>query len=67
MMKGMFGLLPTPYHENLEIHTEDLKAVANFCCESGQHGIVWPAEQTRGEEEGSWPVLRDITLICILI
>ena len=26
----------------LEIHIDDLKKVANFCCESGQHGIVWP-------------------------
>jgi len=42
IMKGLFGLLPTPYTEDLEIHTEDLKRVANFCCESGQHGIVWP-------------------------
>ena len=42
VMKGLFGLLPTPYTKNLEIHTEDLKRVANFCCESGQHGIVWP-------------------------
>jgi 4-hydroxy-tetrahydrodipicolinate synthase len=42
LMKGLFGLLPTPYTEDLEIHTRDLKAVANFCCESGQHGIVWP-------------------------
>ena len=42
LMKGLFGLLPTPYTEDLEIHTEDLKRVANFCCESGQHGIVWP-------------------------
>ena len=41
-MKGIFGLLPTPYREDLEIHTEDLRKVANFCCESGQHGIVWP-------------------------
>jgi 4-hydroxy-tetrahydrodipicolinate synthase len=41
-MKGIFGLLPTPYKEDLEIHTDDLKKVANFCCESGQHGIVWP-------------------------
>ena len=40
-MKGIFGLLPTPYREDLEIHTEDLKKVAAFCCESGQHGIVW--------------------------
>lgn len=42
VMKGLFGLLPTPYTEDLEIHTEDLRRVANFCCESGQHGIVWP-------------------------
>ena len=41
-MKGVFGLLPTPYSEDLEIHIDDLRAVANFCCESGQHGIVWP-------------------------
>lgn len=41
-MKGVFGLLPTPYREDYEIHTEDLRAVANFCCTSGQHGIVWP-------------------------
>ncbi|NJN81517.1 MAG: dihydrodipicolinate synthase family protein [Caldilineaceae bacterium] len=41
-MKGLFGLLPTPYTEDLEIHTKDLRAVANFCCESKQHGIVWP-------------------------
>lgn len=41
-MKGLFGLLPTPYTEELEIHTKDLRAVADFCCQSGQHGIVWP-------------------------
>jgi len=41
-MKGVFGLLPTPYSEDLEIHIDDLRRVANFCCESGQHGIVWP-------------------------
>lgn len=40
--KGLFGLLPTPYTDDLEIHTADLRRVANFCCESGQHGIVWP-------------------------
>jgi 4-hydroxy-tetrahydrodipicolinate synthase len=42
VLKGVFGLLPTPYTEDLEIHTQDLRAVADFCCKSGQHGIVWP-------------------------
>ena len=42
LMKGIFGLLPTPYTEDLEIHTAELRAAAKFCCESGQHGIVWP-------------------------
>ena len=42
LLKGLFGLLPTPYTEDLEIHTRDLRAVADFCCRSGQHGIVWP-------------------------
>ena len=41
-LKGVFGLLPTPYADDLEIHTPDLRAVADFCCKSGQHGIVWP-------------------------
>lgn len=41
-LKGVFGLLPTPYQEDLEIHIPDLRAAADFCCRSGQHGIVWP-------------------------
>lgn len=41
-LKGVFGLLPTPYDENYEILTPDLCAAAEFCCRSGQHGIVWP-------------------------
>ena len=41
-MKGLFGLLPTPYTDDLEIHTRDLRAAADFCCTTGQHGIVWP-------------------------
>ena len=41
-MKGVFGLLPTPYRDDYEIHIPDLKAAAEFCCSSGQHGIVWP-------------------------
>jgi 4-hydroxy-tetrahydrodipicolinate synthase len=41
-LKGVFGLLPTPYSEDFEILTSDLRSVADFCCRSGQHGIVWP-------------------------
>jgi 4-hydroxy-tetrahydrodipicolinate synthase len=41
-MKGVFGLLPTPYNEDYSIRTADLQAAAEFCCTSGQHGIVWP-------------------------
>jgi 4-hydroxy-tetrahydrodipicolinate synthase len=41
-LKGVFGLLPTPYTEDYEIHTADLRRAADFCCRSGQHGIVWP-------------------------
>lgn len=41
-LKGVFGLLPTPYNEDYTIRTSDLRAVADFCCRSGQHGIVWP-------------------------
>jgi 4-hydroxy-tetrahydrodipicolinate synthase len=41
-LKGVFGLLPTPYNQDYEILTADLRSVADFCCRSGQHGIVWP-------------------------
>lgn len=41
-MQGIFGLLPTPYDSDYEIITADLRAAADFCCRSGQHGIVWP-------------------------
>ena len=41
-LKGVFGLLPTPYQPDYEILTADLRAAAEFCCATGQHGIVWP-------------------------
>ena len=41
-MKGIFGLLPTPYDADGEVLERDLRAAADFCCQSGQHGIVWP-------------------------
>lgn len=41
-MQGVFGLLPTPYLADYEIDTPDLRRAADFCCRSGQHGIVWP-------------------------
>lgn len=41
-LRGVFGLLPTPYTPDYEIHTADLRAAAEFCCRTGQHGIVWP-------------------------
>lgn len=41
-LRGVFGLLPTPYQPDYEIHTDDLRAAAEFCCRTGQHGIVWP-------------------------
>src|SRR5712691_2836280 len=41
-LKGVFGLLPTPYTEDYEILTSDLRRAADFCCRSGQHGIIWP-------------------------
>ena len=41
-LRGVFGLLPTPYTDDYEIHTADLRAAAEFCCRTGQHGLVWP-------------------------
>jgi 4-hydroxy-tetrahydrodipicolinate synthase len=54
-LKGVFGLLPTPYDENFEILTRDLRSAAEFCVRSRQHGIVWPVMvgefHLLGEEE----------------
>jgi 4-hydroxy-tetrahydrodipicolinate synthase len=54
-LKGVFGLLPTPYSPDFEICTPDLRAAAEFCVRSGQHGIVWPVMvgefHLLGEEE----------------
>ncbi len=41
-LKGIYGLLPTPYDASGEVLGSDLRAAADFCCRSGQHGIVWP-------------------------
>lgn len=41
-LKGVFGLLPTPYRDDYEISGDELAAAADFCCKSGQHGVVWP-------------------------
>ncbi len=64
-LKGVFGLLPTPYDEDFEILTSDLLATADFVCKSGQHGIVWPVMvgefQYVGEEERirNWDAVMD--------
>ena len=64
-LKGVFGLLPTPYGEDFEILMSDLRAEADFCCRSGQHGIVWPVMvgefQYVGEEERirGWDAVMD--------
>lgn len=64
-LKGVFGLLPTPYDEDFEILTSDLRAEADFCCRSGQHGIVWPVMvgefQYIGESERvrNWDAVMD--------
>jgi 4-hydroxy-tetrahydrodipicolinate synthase len=41
-LRGVFGLLPTPYRADYEIDSKDLASAAEFCCSSRQHGIVWP-------------------------
>ncbi len=39
-LKGVLGW--PPYQPDYEILTADLRAAAEFCCATGQHGIVWP-------------------------
>jgi dihydrodipicolinate synthase/N-acetylneuraminate lyase len=40
--RGMFAIAATPFQENGKLDGEGLGRVADFICESGAHGLVWP-------------------------
>ena len=41
--EGIFVIMQTPFHENLEIDEESLRKETDFLCRCRAHGIVWPA------------------------
>src|ERR1051325_2623582 len=41
--EGIFVIMQTPFHENLEIDEESLRREADFLARGRVHGIVWPA------------------------
>ena len=41
--EGIFVIMQTPFHENLEIDEESLRREADFLARGRVHGMVWPA------------------------
>ncbi len=55
-MEGIFVIMQTPFHENLEIDEESLRREADFLVRCGVHGMVWPAGA--GETNSLWHAER---------
>ena len=41
--EGIFVIMQTPFHQNLEIDEETLRREADFLARGRVHGVVWPA------------------------
>jgi dihydrodipicolinate synthase/N-acetylneuraminate lyase len=41
--EGIFVIMQTPFHQNLEIDEESLRREADFLAQGRVHGMVWPA------------------------
>lgn len=41
--RGIFGILPTPFDDDLTVHYDDLRRIVRFCIAAGASGIVTPA------------------------
>ena len=60
-MKGIFGLLPTPYDADGEVLERDLRALADFCCMSGQtgsYGQLWWESLTLWERMSEFDIWK---------
>lgn len=40
--RGMFAIAATPFHDDGALDETGLRRVAEFICEAGAHGLVWP-------------------------
>ena len=50
--EGIFVIMQTPFHENLEIDEDSLRREADFLARGRVHGMVWPAGA--GETTSLW-------------
>lgn len=41
--RGVYAILPTPFHDDLSLDIEGLREVVRFCIACGAHGVVSPA------------------------
>ena len=42
LFRGMFPIMPTPFHESGEIDLDSLRKEVNFIIAAGAHGMAWP-------------------------
>ena len=45
-LRGIFGILVTPFDAGGEIDEEGLRSEVRFCARCGSHGIVWPVSSS---------------------
>ncbi|MDP2947972.1 MAG: dihydrodipicolinate synthase family protein [Chloroflexota bacterium] len=45
-LRGIFGILVTPFDKSGEMDVEGLQAQVRFCSQGGAHGIVWPVSSS---------------------
>jgi 4-hydroxy-tetrahydrodipicolinate synthase len=41
--RGVFVIVPTPFHDDLSLDLEGLREIVRFCIAAGAHGVVAPA------------------------
>lgn len=45
-LRGIFGILVTPFDEGNEVDEDSLRSESRFCAEAGAHGLVWPVSSS---------------------
>ena len=45
-LRGIFGILVTPFDESGEVDEDSLRSEVRFCAEGGVHGMVWPVSSS---------------------
>ena len=45
-LRGIFGILVTPFDKSGEVDEDSLRSEVRFCADAGAHGLVWPVSSS---------------------